>query len=281
MGRDASFVGRPLPQGQFGYTQAYIDQFRTLFSNRLRKAQHSDDSANFAAIFVSGPDMNIELLENALFPSILTVGVPWEQVFGSRREVAESKNQLIRLLQGASRAAKAALDALKSEFSEQANRTPFLLPTRNFGSNDLIQSLDSLRRTLPGSHDPRSDLRSERKRFEREHPPALCKIRQPPQYFFTDHRNIMYRAPGKALHGVTHPETVGHPDACVLEARRRLGAPFHHGFHYDCSRNTEAKLTGMFHQCHEGIQKMTGNPHLNIAPNDFVRSRPKNEKRGQ
>lgn len=270
-GADASFVGRPLPLGQYSYTPTYVEAFRSLFSNRLRKANHSDDEANYAAIFVHHEGMNANLLERALFPSVLAIGVEWAPVFGSRREVNEAKNDLVNRLRQASIRAKAALGVLKVEFSEQANRTPFLLPTRNFSSNDLVESLGAIQRHLPNAPNPAASLREERNRFERNHPAVLDTEWHPHQYFFTDHRNVRYRAPGKALHGVTHPETEGHPDACVLEGRRRLGAPFHHGFHYDCSRTTGSKLKGAFHQCHHGIELMTGNPHLNIAPNDFVR----------
>jgi hypothetical protein len=31
------------------------------------------------------------------------------------------------------------------------------------------------------------------------------------------------------------------------------------------------RLTGQFATCHEPPERMRGDPHLNIAPNDFVR----------
>jgi len=269
---NAEFYGFPMYQGQKVCTSDDIKRFVGYFARRLRESEHSVNKLGFALLFlVPSQDVADEIA--AVVPSsLLPVPVIWNPIYGTNRELAEAKNQLIILLRNATRQAKRILSALRAEFSERANKTPLLLPLRNFDSPHLSATISALPGQLLLANDAGERVRQACREFEFWHPKALCQECHPPLNFYLDKKGVKFRAPGKALHGAAHPATSGHPDECVLAARRRMGAPFHHSFHYDCSRPPKPVINADLFQCHSvNRQGMIGHPHLNVAPNDYVR----------
>lgn len=269
---NSDFYGSPMFRGQRQCGPKDIEKIIGYFSKQLRESEHSVNKAGFALIYVVSDQDAADLVGELVPHSILPVPVLWNPVYGSNREQNEARNRLKDLLRSATRRAKKVLDALAAELSERANRTPLLLPLRNFDSNYLVPIIAALPQQLILAADPVASIRQACGVFELQHRPALCQECHPPQYFYFDRRGIKFRAPGKGLHGAAHPATQGHPDRCVLAARRRLGAPFHHSFHYDCSRPPAPVMQAHLFQCHSSSQQATtGKPHLNIAPNDYIR----------
>lgn len=242
----------------------------------LAERDKDDDSGvsktGYAVIYVRSDPASSAWLEQAFFPATLTVPVDWQQTGETPDERSESHKQLFGLLLDASIRARNAIAVVHKELLEQSNKTPFLLPLRNFHSNALQGALKGLQSRIileteqPSAHDILKAVAAE---FEFRHPrnPApRSQLRT-----FRDDRDIEFRAPGKAKHGVPDFGTEHPTEACILGGFRRLGAPFHAGFHYDAQKDSPKNLKGRFCMCHGEIGPMEGDPHLNIAPNDFTR----------
>lgn len=272
VGKNASFWSKPLPCGQYVYSKKYNDQFCRRFAKLLRDDfHHSMKETAFIAVYVVCGERDTAEFVEALFPSFLAIPVQWSPVWGGEQLKNAAVNELILLLARAVSIAKSAVVQMRKEVVERANRTPFLLPLSNFDSNHLAPTIMRLQDALGAGEKPDAAIREHSNAFEQQHSPTLDYTRKPPRYFFEDRRKVMFRAPGKDLHGQLRPYVDGHPDRCVLTGLRRLGAPFHHSFHYDCTRASQQVLAGDFFGCHEPSSWKKGNPHLNIAPNDNVR----------
>jgi hypothetical protein len=160
------------------------------------------------------------------------------------------------------------IPVLKKELSEQDNRTPWLLPKRNFKSAALLPKLAEIQQRI-GSGEVASDVLGQAKKdFIQKHP--FQRVDGNPRACFVDGRGVEFHAPGKDRHGFARPGPEKHPLMCLVAGRRRLGAPYDRAFHYDCARGA-GRLIGHFASCHAPPSRIEGDPHLNIAPNDFVR----------
>jgi hypothetical protein len=180
-----------------------------------------------------------------------------------------SKNQLLNVLKVATELVKRTIPPLKKEITERDNRTPLLLPIKNFKSSCLTAELEGLQRDISHIDDKRQVIARAVANIERDHPPQRDDNDKRGFAHFVDRRNIMFCPPGKNRHAFARP-TMGHPETCLLSGRRRFGAPYDRAFHYDCSKGAGI-LKDVFFGCHEGASVHEGMPHLNIAPNDFVR----------
>ena len=226
----------------------------------------------FAVIYINGDLETSDLIKREFFPSTLVLSVNWRLTGTNYTELNKSKNELVCLLSEATKRARIALNAIGREVTEKRSRTPLLLPIKNFHSKNLQKLLTILQERLATLQDLTEKAAMEIvqevvKSFDSEH--TLTKINAK-QSCFLDKRNIEFHPPGTALHGLPRP-TGDHPITCFLGGYRRLGAPFHAAFHYDCIRGERKNLRDSFHSCHTEPSTIEGNPHLNIAPNDFVR----------
>jgi hypothetical protein len=268
--QDGEFVGKPLGRGCYGYTNQDADYFLRCFADRIAHDRHSalNDTA-FAVICIRHDHDTTQLFVGRFFPSTLVIQVDWGLPRGTKKAIAEGGNELIGLLTAATKRAKNILEALKKEVRERANKTPVLLPVRNFKSDVFCQFLQQLQADLVvREEDHLETLRAHVNMLDQQYP-----MRPDDDYkgFFVDDRGIRFKVPGRVKHAFARAEQSGHDVTCLLSGRRRLGAPFDAGFHYDCSKGS-GNLYGQFFSCH-GKEKeaMKGNPHLNIAPNDYVR----------
>jgi len=272
VGPGSSFWLKPFAETQYLYSKKYNDLFRRRFASLLRgDLHHALKDTAFIVVYIDYGDETTSAFVESAFPAFLTVPVQWAPVWGDDQLRRAALNELTRLLAGAAAVGKAAAEEMRKEVVERANRTPFLLPLKNFDSGHLKPTMQSLQASLGLGVKPDATIRQHRTRFELQHAPVLDYSRTPARFYFEDARKVRFRAPGNDLHGQLRPYVEGHPDSCVLGGLRRLGAPFHHSFHYDCTRVSQAVLKGTFFGCHEAPSQETGKPHLNIAPNDFVR----------
>lgn len=245
------------------------------FYSRLEKdldKQSCIATTGYAVIYVRAPGTDVTQFERAFFPSTLTVGVEWKMEGNTAEARRASLNHLFRRLLSATLRARRAITTLHKQVVDKANRTPVLLPLGNFHSGNYEQWLKRLEQSLAQLTEDTESLQmlgEAVKDFERWHPKH--QIENSLKQCYCDDRGIEFRAPGKDLHGI--PSMPGdHPsELCLLSAFRRLGAPFHSAFHYDVQKDSPRKLRGRFCTCHLPHADMTGDPHLNVAPNDFVR----------
>lgn len=253
------------------YSRRNIDFFIQEFYEQVAKDQkNSLANTGFAIIYIRRDEVSTAMFVNAFFPHTLLVPVDWvlDDTNGEAGKRA-SKNLLIPLLTQATAKARAALRALKDEINARASSSPLLLPLRNFASKQLAPTLEELARNLPVSQDPAKLLSEHVAQFRHTHPPQRINGRN--RDCFVDDDRVEFHPPGSDRHGFARAGG-NHQPHCLLSGTRRLGAPYDRLFHFDCSKGNRGNLSGEFFGCHD-IAKATweGKPHLNIAPNDFVR----------
>jgi hypothetical protein len=175
----------------------------------------------------------------------------------------------VEILWGVTNNVKRSIPAVKKEITEHDNKTPLLLPIKNFDSKHLVPLLKEIQKTLVAAENKMETLKSFINTIEYYHPRKLIRTNNKP--CFVDDRDIEFHPPGSARHAFARISNVDHLLTCLLAGKRRLGAPYHPAFHYDCESGHGGNLKGCFSGCHEKASIMTGSPHLNIAPNDFIR----------
>lgn len=272
-GENTTFEGFVLQPGRSLEltTRNILRRFYSRLATDLDK-QSCMATTGYAVIYVRAPGTDATRFEQAFFPSTLTVGVEWEMEGSTSDAKRASLNRLFNLLLSATVRARRAITTLHKQVVDKANRTPLLLPLGNFRSGSFEEWLKRLEQSLAQLTENEESLRmlgEAVKDFKQWHPKH--QIEKSSKQCYCDERGVEFRAPGKALHGI--PNMPGdHPsESCLLSAFRRLGAPFHSAFHYDVQKDSPKKLHGRFCTCHLPPAEMSGDPHLNIAPNDFVR----------
>lgn len=269
------FEGKPLGPSGTGFEPRHANALLERFKDHAIKDRGTGVSTSgFAVIYVKSDPESSAQFEAMFFPATLVISVDWHMTGFSPDERRHSTKELFHLLLDATIRARAALAALHKELVERANRTPLLLPLRNFKSRRLQGKLAEFQIALAEQGnfvDATVAIRIAVKALETDYPPTKVQESKRKCPCFVDDHNVEFHAPGKALHGLPH--VVGdHPTNCFLGGYRRFGAPFNAAFHYDCIKGPRGNLKGLFFTCHsQSLIPMEGAPHLNIAPNDFVR----------
>jgi len=218
-------------------------------------------------VVLRSPGVNIDsvLAEFHPFalPTIVELPVPTVTIgkLGS-----EWFNKMASRIEGNLRGLRTAIRAISTELEARRNRTPLLLPMRNFASAALRAEISTLYAALSTHPDPRDRIKSACQRIEESHPFTKQRGR-----FFLDEKGVRFQAPGRALHGFKVAMGSGHLEQCLTNEHLRLGGGIPRGFHFDCTIGEKGNLSGKFPNCHDTVTLATGRPHLNIYPNDFVR----------
>ena len=270
-GNGVKIYAKPLPKGCASYFPGYEIGFISNFAAEYKGNLRVRSELGMAVIYIDRPGSNSEIFAPRLLPSILTLPVRWDPSYGSQQEKAVARNALIAQLGVATSQAIRLLKILREEYLRRANKTPLLLPVRNFEATLMTDFLADVQNSLLIADDPEVTLRGKMDEYSRRFDQATEKVGAVQRKYFVNHKNIWFVAPGAALHGQFHPVVTNHPDECILRSFNRLGAPYKPGFHYDCRRPTQPVLKDDFHKCHLPRSPAEGNPHLNIAPNDAVR----------
>ncbi|WP_146256613.1 MULTISPECIES: hypothetical protein [Stenotrophomonas maltophilia group] len=263
----ADFFGVPLSKA--GYSSDYVESIRRHFFDLVRRDQNNSlSNTSFGVIAVNCDGGDLRGLMDATFPSIFLAAAHWVPTWGSTAERNISANELITVLRVATKRAKLALTQIGDELCARSNSTPLLLPIKNFRSDSLAEELRRMHENIAAQDDYPSFVREVVDRIKRQHP--FEKLKGSQKRAFKDDRDVIFGSPGRDRHAFSRPGKE-HSLDCVLSGKRRFGAPYDHAFHYDCTRDNQAQLKAEFSGCHEPAAERTGNPHLNIAPNDFVR----------
>lgn len=267
-GNNVCYKGFPLGRDEGSLSRRHSVRILREFCDQVQAERPGEaEDVAYAVIYVKRPGDDLSDFEEIFFPSTFIKSVEWVQGFGTKSIVNQSKNELIKTLRKATEHTKSRLIALRKELSERSQRTPLLLPLRNFSSNSLVALIKGINDGLNVDQDPGVVIRGLISEFDLVHPPRRVGSRRSPCYI--DDNRVEFHAPGKALHGLPRAGE-GHKVECILGGRRRLGAPYHPAFHYDCIKGQGLK--GDFFTCHSDTpSRMKGNPHLNISPNDFIR----------
>ena len=267
-GHDVTYVAETLKPAAGYYQNAHANFFVRHFERRLAE-DHENALADtaFAVVYVS-THIEAQQFADALFPALMTVPVEWTPSGYNLTTRGRSARKLMGMLRTAVDTIRRSIPVLKKELTEQDNRTPWLLPKRNFRSETLVPKLAEIQQRI-ASGEIASDVLNEAKReFVMRHP--FQRVGSSARACFVDGKGVEFHAPGKDRHGFARPGSEKHPPMCLVAGRRRLGAPYDRAFHYDCARGA-GKLIGQFASCHADPLRIEGGPHLNVAPNDFVR----------
>ena len=160
---------------------------------------------------------------------------------------------------------------IREEVQEKDSRTPLLLPLENFGSKHVRESVQGL---------PYSIGIQDRGSIDADFESYVGKLQMSARLeagarrtSFTDERGLRFETLQKAgsRHGGLISAKTPHNAVCFLKGHLRLGVPFHSAFHYDVTGRDGARVHKEMPDCHGHMEMRTGNPHVNIYPNDFIR----------
>lgn len=270
-GDSGQFISEPLHSRDryFKYSESHSNFFLRRFARIIREDNNNNTKdTGFVLIYVRHEEINTVNFVRCFFPSTLCLGIDWALDRRSSMTIRQSKNKLIEALKLGSDETKKAIPSLKKEITERDNRTPLLLPIKNFVSTQLVKEIQILQNRLIDVEDKPKVVTNAVRVLERYHP--MQAPERGFRRFFVDDRNVQFHPPGTNRHAFARAEG-GHPETCLLSGRRRLGAPYDRTFHYDCQKGA-GNIRELFYGCHEDRTMKEGDPHLNIAPNDNVRT---------
>lgn len=251
-----------------GYSRQYKnDCLDTIKAFEAGRPQCFDRGLSVICLTQSGDDFGV-VREN-FYPFSIVTEVKFGRRFATspaqaRRDKNEAERQIIAKAKKQVKLANEVSNYLKS----RSNRTPMLLPIRRFERQELADAVREAWVFLQNADSAGQRLEAICSRFEESFP-----FRRKPgakSGHFTNTKGIEFKAPGRDLHGSPRPDVAGHPDFCFFNGHLRIGGAIRNGFHYDCTKGG-LKYGGTFAACHGQIVQRTGNPHLNIYPNDFIR----------
>lgn len=252
-----------------GYSKEYLDD--CLDTLKAFETGRPECFARGLSIicFVQPSDDYLAISEH-FYPFSIVSGVEFGRRFAtSPSQASRDKNEAIRLLVAKAKQQVKLASEVSTYLRSRSNRTPILLPLRRFERQELIDAVREAWLFLQTAEHAGERLQAISAEFEKSYP-----YRRRPgakSGYFANGRKIEFKAPGRDLHGMPHPGHTGHPEACFLNGRLRLGGAIADGFHYDCTRGENAKYSGAFEACHGQVLERAGRPHLNIYPNDYIR----------
>lgn len=215
-----------------------------------------------AAAFIWADDLTQEMFKSRLGHSLLLRRFPLaEAITANRERLPRVANTITTQLFEACIQENTRIKQITIEVRKTTS-SPSLLPIKNFSSSQLEAFLEAL---IFGMDVSESSRELETLRHE---------IWQGDG--FVDQQGLVYRSPGRYLHGERRPEIAADKcplPSCFLEAHYRLGVKIHPGFHYDCQykRDSKAKIAQRsFTGCH-GQTKHVQRDYVNIYPNDMIR----------
>jgi hypothetical protein len=257
-GRDAGFYANP-------HANFFLNEFAKLLRD---DNQNKLVDTGFAVAYVVTHPGAAEFSER-LFPAVLTIPVQWQLTGYNRTTWGHSLAELNRRFRQAAILARQVIPTLRKELTEQDSRTPWLLPVKNFRSRVLVDRLRTMHEALANGAEADVVIRDLRSDFEHSHPPQRPGSSE--RRCFIDDAGIEFHPPGRARHAFARGVPGDHPPLCLVSGRRRLGAPYDRAFHYDCGKG-DGVLRAVMSSCHSGPETRVGTPHINVAPNDFVRA---------
>ncbi|WP_225547347.1 hypothetical protein [Chromobacterium violaceum] len=270
--------GISLKDGEIKIERSHCEKLLAKISESIYKKEPSSQKSKIgvAIIYVDKKGERNEVIYDYFFPSTLIAKVTWSPCHGNKAEVNQSKNTLAKLLLDTSNCTRHALLTLHKEVTECANRTPLLLPYRNFHSKKFHNFLEEVQNELSTAPSNSSHenlvkiLKKEINSFESYHPMQAPTGRGKKKYY-ADEKGIEFKSPGSTPHGLLRSQDEKHDTTCFMNGYRRLGAPYNPAFHYDCTKQGSI-LDGHLYYCHGNDKRpVRGDPHVNIAPNDNFR----------
>ena len=255
----------------------YMDRFYLKMTDGLRKidanrnGNRSDvlSGVNLVVLYI---DRLEEIARNMLTEfgvEALTMAVklPQDACFRTPNRRRRAVNFLKQDIQRSMKHAKRLFGVIGEHVRNKDNKTPLLLPPKNFG-----RGMDPV---FQGVCDAALDRTESEQQFRdriQKISMSLNKRRQRGREYFTGHAGILFK--GRKKGGLRHGMApvwgdADHKPSCIIRGRLRFGVPYDPKFHYDC--NIAGLGRRNFCSCH-GVETVAANrAHVNISPNDNVR----------
>lgn len=253
--------------GAPAYPRPYVIQLAGLLGREVLK--HSGDQSALVS-YVDWDESSSTVVSQFSPYSILHSVRPPEATELAHHHFSQEVNRIIAETRKAMERFTTVIGAVQFELTNRRNRTPYLLPLKNFDSEVLRSILQSTAGELLDVElfDGARELLAERSRiFFTHHPQA----RQRDKWAHRNDAGIVFCPSGRDLHGI-FGDAEGHLNECRLGARLRLGHSYPEGFHYHMAYEPQSQsVRGSWPSCHGMHTARGGMDYLNIAPNDFIR----------
>jgi hypothetical protein len=252
------------------FARTVIQHFQA--SRTLEKFPFSEVHA--ILVYFERQDGSSNIVRDAFVPELFPSAISPIQPLAPRcspNRIRGATHELAVRIVSAIRKAEGALAAITKEVTSRDNRTPLLLPIRNFDQTRMIDFINRLARNIVLKQ-PFDVLVQEVREFEANTKRVRLDGDNRHHFHYVNSRGLVFKAPGKDRHGRAWSTADGHPSpGCLIRSRLRLGATFDPRFHYDCQPVT-GHLPQLWESCHhQKFRAASGRVHVNISPNDHVR----------
>lgn len=151
--------------------------------------------------------------------------------------------------------------AIIEEIASRRNRSPFILPRRNFSSRELEPLLSNFSFNASNCASKVYFKRARERYLALGHPHVSDRGG------FVDLRGLEFEPSEKeAMHGEVREEN---PTFCYLNGALRFGASILKGFHFDVTR-PNGQISGSFTDCRGQALSISNASRLNVFPNDHI-----------
>ena len=261
------------------YNQIYVAQLYNNFCAELHplalnKSLRPNGNSRFQGamtVFVKH-QRNDHLVENAFSIETLTMSIPIPDWPGhgrySHNDRGRAANEIATSIKRVVRRGESVLPAVSNQVNSNDNRTPFLLPERNFDPSNIRELARSVGTIALEDNDAFEEVKKLVATFEAQYPRFNVPNKRAS---FKNKQNLLFQGPGSARHGFANPNAKGHKKRCLIRGRIRFGARYDPKFHYDCV-DLNDNLAMLWKSCHgQEVSLSPARKHVNIAPNDHVR----------
>lgn len=283
------FVWAPLKKYR-AYEPDYVEMLYSLFASSWRELFFTKEHngavppgfEGVITIYLDHDGGSAELLSGLFEVETLTMGIPVPEILKTSpltpNKVKNASNKIVKNLRKAIRKCEEVLPAIAKEINSNDNRTPLLLPVRNYGTKEIRKLAKNVSEAVR-ERDPYVAVRTAAKKFENDHPRVTYK--KSILKHFINGKGVIFQSPGRDRHGFKRPgrdrhgapSLFGndHHESCLVRGRLRLGAAYDPRFHYDCVKSKGA-LASNWQSCHsQNFALPKGRDYVNIAPNDHAK----------
>ena len=273
------FVWAPLENNRAyepGYVEMLYSQFvsswRELFFSKEHNGAGPPGFEGVITIYLDHDGGSAKLLSDSFEVETLTMGIPVPEILNilplTPNKMRDASNKIAKNLRRAIRKCEEGLIVIAKEINSNDNRTPLLLPDRNYGTKEIRELTKNVSDAVR-EPDPHVAVRAAAKKFENDHPRVASDSRKGKH--FINGKGIVFQSPGHDRHGAPNLSGDDHHESCMIRGRLRLGAAYDPRFHYDCVKSKGVLATD-WQSCHsQNFALPKGRNHVNVAPNDHVR----------
>ncbi len=258
-------------------TRDYLDRLYRRIACELRmldckegRTRHNlMENINFILLYLGGDESRASATfeKFGLEAFVTSIAPTADTRYSTPNDQRTAANTLVKDSIQALRHARTLFGAIAEQIKDKDNKTPLLLPVKNFGGG-IGRILEGMREAMLDRNENDKQFRSRIAGISRR----IHTSRHDNRDCFTGRSGLAFKGQRKAgaRHGLPPVwADCGHELSCIIRGRLRFGVPYQPGFHYDCDVSSITKRE--FPSCHGTVRVKANRQHLNIAPNDNIR----------